>query len=98
MHSEETICQHVCIYFPQVQFLEVTSHNYDDFSGRRIEAKEMPNKTNQTAGGNCIINLMFFSSRINFTGESRLCVLSLIQFFGRALKLVERLGSHFTTF
>ena len=82
MQSDETICRHICTYFSQVQFLGTPSHNYNDFSGRRIEAKKMSNKTNKAAGGNCIrLNLMFFCSRINFTSESRLCVQSLTQFF-----------------
>ena len=75
MQSEETICRHICTYFSQVQFLGVLSHNYNDFSDRRIEAKKMSNKTNKAAAGICIINLLFFCSRINFTDESRLCVL-----------------------
>ena len=94
MQSKETICRHICTYFSQVQFLGVPSHNYNDFSGKRIEAKKMSNKTNKAAEGICIrlnvLNvLMFFCSRRNFTGESRLCVLKLTQFFLRVFKLIE---------
>ena len=61
--------------FSHVQFLGFPSHHYNDFSGRRIEAKKMSNETNKAVGGNCIrLNLMFFCSRRNFNQRvSTLC-------------------------
>ena len=78
MQSEETICRHIFWGFHRTTTMT--------FQVSALKQKKMSNKTNKAVGGNYIrlnvLNvLMFFCSRINFTGESRLCVLSLTQFF-----------------
>lgn len=98
MQSKEAICRHICTYFSQVQFMGVPSHNYNDFSGKRIEAKKCQTKQIKQQEAivfaliflmNVLNVLMFFCSHRNFTGESRLCVLSLTQFSDAHLNLLN---------